>query len=411
MAGEPSKRRSVRQAVSRKRSLYVDPDTDDDFALAEAPSSDSPAPEADEDDEPTPPKKAKTSDRRSGRPPQRETRSKAAKKATNPQSPQKRATNRSKHTSKSTKDTPAMPDIPSDGIIPKWQSLPYAILSQIFAYAFAAELETEDGTVANRRVHHPNTWILRTARKVCHDFAEPALTAFYQSPKLLAHRWLEDLTNLVEQPQESLAFKYKMKIKFLELSSMHLESKTNESLLPRLVGQLPQLSELVITHPQDEPPFELRSRSVRWKYPLELFDVLDRSNMHLNNWRWNWHLMKEDITGQPWVESNVGHFLNSIHKRSSFQSIQHLTISHLPSVPPFPELIESEEDPAGVALAEAICILPELRSLSFESCDCLTNQFLQGLPENLEKLKIVNCATLTSDMLYDFLARNGSSYV
>ncbi|KAF1353403.1 hypothetical protein BDV97DRAFT_291340 [Delphinella strobiligena] len=302
-----------------------------------------------------------------------------------------------------------MPDIPSDGIIPKWQSLPYAILSQIFAYAFAAELETEDGTVANRRVHHPNTWILRTARKVCHDFAEPALTAFYQSPKLLAHRWLEDLTNLVEQPQESLAFKYKMKIKFLEISSMHLESKANESLLPRLIGQLPQLSELIITHPQDEPPFELRSRSVRWKYPLDLFDVLDRSNTHLTNWRWNWHLLKEDITGQPWVESNVGHFLNSIHKRSSFQSIQHLTISHLPSVPPFPELIESEEDPAGVALAEAICILPDLKSLSFESCDCLTNQLLQGLPDNLEKLKIVNCATLTSDMLYDFLARNESS--
>lgn len=413
MAGESNKRRSVRQADTRKRSLYVEPETDDDFAISEGESSVASEPAG--GDAPAPaPKKAKTSSKGPGRPVQRETRSKAAKKVRTLSSPRKSGRPKSKHVSKPTKEVLVAPIIPSNGVIPKWETLPYAILVQIFSYAFAAELETEKGTVAGRRVHHPNTWIIRTARKVGRAFAEPALTAFYESPNLLASRWLEDLHGLVKQPDESLTFKYKMKVKRLTVSSQHLESHQRGNtpwLLPELVAHLPNLSELVITHPQDEPPFELQSRSVKWKYPTELFDALDATNVHLTTWKWNWLLMTDTVTGQPWHESSFGTLIDSIHSRPSFQTLQHLTISHLPSVPPFPDLIENEEDPAGLALAKAICTLPELKSLSFESSDCLTNQLLQNLPNTLESLKIINCATLTSDMLHTFLSRDSSSYV
>lgn len=402
MAGD--KRRSVRQADGRKRSLYAEPDTDDDFAISEHED------EAREDLEPVT-KKAKATNKRPGRPPQRETRLKATNKTGSHRLPPKVATRTTKQISKPTKDVSVLPVIPSDGVIPKWRTLPYDILLQIFSFAFAAELEIEKDTVANRRANHPNTWIMRTARKVCHDFTEPALTAFYQSPILLGNRWLEDLNALVKKPEESVAFKYKMKVKSLQISSRHLESqrRENTSILPELVSQLPQLSELIITHPQDGPPFELSGRSVKWKYQNELFDALDNTNIRLEKWRWNWHLTVDTLTGKPWYESSFGEFLGGVHARDSFQSLQHIVISHLPAIPPFPELVEIEDDPAGIALAKAICALPNLKSLSFESCDCLTNQLMQNLPENLERLEITNCATLTSDMLYDFLSRNGSS--
>lgn len=413
MDGGPSnKRRSVRQADTRKRSKYVDPDTDDDFAVFEAGSSD----EAHTDDFDVAPepatKKVKTARKRPGRPPQRETRSKAAKKAADRQSPRKQKSAKhnklKKRLSKPTKTAAVATIIPSDGIMPKWQTLPYEILVQIFSYAFAAELETEQEAVANRRASGPNTWITRMSRKLCRAFAEPALTAYYQSPVLPGNRWLDDFTALMKQPDGSVAFNYKMKVKSLEISAGSLEHsvKSEKHLLTTLVSQLPQLTELVITHPLDPAPFEYDGRAMKWKYSSALFDALDAANIHLDRWRWNWALVSEDISGQPWHESSFGELLSRVHIRPSFQSLKHLEISHLPSVPPFPELIESEEDPAGEALAKAICTLPNLKSLSFESCDCLTNRLLQNLPDSLERLKIVNCATLTSDMLHDFLSRN-----
>lgn len=414
MAGETNKRRSVRQAITRKRSIYLDPDTDDDFALAAAVESSDDGGDDAAGAVPEPaPKKSKLSGKRSGRPPQRETRSKAAKKAaaSNHRPPLKQGKRKAKQSLHSTKLAPVAPVILSDEIIPKWQTLPYEILSQIFSYAFAAELEIEGGPPANRRINHPSTWLMRTSRKVCHEFTEPALTAFYQAPVLLSNRWLEDLLALVRQPEESLLFKYRMKVKRLEVSARHLEShqRENNFALADLVASLPQLNELVITHPQDEAPFEYRGRPLRWKYTPLLFDALDQANIRLNEWRWNWHLITDTITGQPWHESSLGDMLSDVHSRTSFQSLQHLTISHLPSVPPFPELIESQEDPAGDALGKAICKLPNLKSLAFETCDCLTEQLVQNLPENLQSLRIVNCATLTSDILYNFLSRGGSS--
>ncbi|KAL1306533.1 hypothetical protein AAFC00_005224 [Neodothiora populina] len=427
MAGEGSnKRRSVRQAVTRKhkRSKYVDPDTDDDFAFSDDAESSTGdhvdgAEHVDTEalDEQPARKRVRQSanSRRRQQPLQRETRSEAARKTASAGSgrPPRNAPGRKSNSKHAPKDNaPIAPTIPSDGIIPKWQQLPYEILQQIFEYAFAAELEIEEGAPASRRAHHPNTWIMRTSRKVCHAFAEPALTAYYHSPALLAHRWLEELCALVKQPDDRVGFRYKMKVKSLKVPVRHLESPRERDVkhvITELVSHLPQLTEFIISHPQDEPPFWLQARTTRWRYSDALFDALDQAGIHLESWRWNWHCMAESVNSQPWHESSFGENIHTVHTRPSFQNLRHLEISHLPSVPPFPELIEEQEDPAGVILGRAICALPSLVSLSFESCDCLTDQLLQGLPENLERLKFVNCATLSSDMLHGCLSRNGSS--
>jgi hypothetical protein len=286
MESEASKRRSVRQAITRKRSLYMDPDTDDDFDIAEAQDSASDHLQSPEREQ----KRPKKANKRTSKPSPRETRS-AAKKPGLKKSPPKRKT---KHAYKPTKQvTTVAPPISSDGIIPKWDTLPYDILLQIFSYAFAAELEHETGGVASRRVNHPNTWIMRTARKVCRAFSEPALTAFYRAPNLLAARWLEDFSTIIKQPNDQQLYSYNMKVTSIEVSARNLESFARVSSLSfaETISKLPRLSSLIITHQLDEPPYEYEGRFPRWKYPLELFEALDGNSSHLECWRWNTHFV------------------------------------------------------------------------------------------------------------------------
>ncbi|GAB7357402.1 hypothetical protein MBLNU459_g8337t1 [Dothideomycetes sp. NU459] len=160
---------------------------------------------------------------------------------------------------------------------------------------------------------------------------------------------------------------------------------------------LPQLSELIITHPQDDIPFEpMSTRSVRWKYPAELFDALDANKTSLIAWRWN--RLLEPEPGQAF------NLVKQIHVTAPFQNLRHLSISELAEIN---NPSGDEGDPEGVDIAKAISLLPKLESLAFDTCDCLSDQLLSHLPDNLQRFRAVNCMTLTSDILYNFLSRNG----
>lgn len=98
--------------------------------------------------------------------------------------------------------------------------------------------------------------------------------------------------------------------------------------------------------------------------------------------------------------------VKQVHTNSSFQHLKHLSIGQLPPRPE--DQIGNPDDPEGVEIAKAVSLLPNLESLAFDSCDSLTDQMLSHLPGTLQRLKIVNCMTLTSDMLHDFLSRNDS---
>ncbi|KAG9671746.1 hypothetical protein KCU99_g5408, partial [Aureobasidium melanogenum] len=400
MESESSKRRSIRQAITRKRSLYMDPDTDDDFDIADAHHSPSEQVDFLEPER----KRPKITTRRTSKPSPRETRS-ATKKPGQKKSPPKP---KSKRASKPTKQAaPLVPLIPSDGVIPKWHTLPYEILLQIFSYAFAAELEHETGGVASRRVHHPNTWIMRTARKVCRAFSEPAVTAFYRAPNLLAARWLEDFSTIIKQPNDQHLYSYNMKVTSLEVSARNLESfaRVSTSSFAETVSKLPRLSSLIITHQLDEPPYEFEGRYPRWKYPLELFEALDGNNNHLESWRWNIHFIEQQ-DGKAEFQGFT-EFIAKVHQRPSFQSLRHLTVSHLP--PKSATLDIEEEAAADLAFGKVFADLPNLETLSFESCDRLSEHILLQLPRNLRTVKFINCMPLDSDMLSTYLNSHGHS--
>lgn len=94
------------------------------------------------------------------------------------------------------------------------------------------------------------------------------------------------------------------------------------------------------------------------------------------------------------------------------QSVRHLTISHLPAMVPsttIDALDSPEEAAAEVAFSKIFNGLPNLRTLSFESCDRLSTEMLRQLPETLEAIHFVNCMPLTSDILGEFLTSHGHS--
>ncbi|KAH0375078.1 hypothetical protein KCU89_g18125, partial [Aureobasidium melanogenum] len=100
-------------------------------------------------------------------------------------------------------------------------------------------------------------------------------------------------------------------------------------------------------------------------------------------------------------------FMAKVHQRPSFQSLRHLTVSHLP--PKSATLDIEEEAAADLAFGKVFADLPNLDTLSFESCDRLSEHILLQLPRNLRTVKFINCMPLDSDMLSTYLNSHGHS--
>lgn len=101
--------------------------------------------------------------------------------------------------------------------------------------------------------------------------------------------------------------------------------------------------------------------------------------------------------------------MTKIHQRPSFQSLRHLTIAHLPIRPETHDI--EEETAAELTFSDVFADLPNLETLSFESCDRLSENMLLQLPRTLKTVKFINCMPLESDSLSSFLDSHGHSYV
>ena len=101
--------------------------------------------------------------------------------------------------------------------------------------------------------------------------------------------------------------------------------------------------------------------------------------------------------------------MTQVHQRPSFQSLRYLTIAHLP--PKTATLDVEEEATADLAFGKVFGGLPNLETLSFESCDRMSEHILLQLPLNLRTIKFINCMPLDSDMLSTYLNSHGHSYV
>ncbi|PSK57863.1 hypothetical protein B9Z65_9065 [Elsinoe australis] len=406
MSDRSRKRRSTRVAETRKRSIYAEPDTEDDFSLSDEEFSESDRPAkrtrnqtstrtrhtADDiaDDaapDATPPSTGKSRRKKS-------VRMRRSKRTTTVGAnvikkvvslvgrPRGRRNKTSKFVSK---PVPVIVEIPSDGVQPSWHELPYEVLLQIFTYAY---------------INDSHSWLLKTARTVCKAFAEPALTAFYQQPRLPTSAHLEHLHALAQYPDGHGWMKYRVKVRKLELDINAFVNRKDEDdtfELASLISKLPKLEEVLITSVQDKPPYR-RHALPRWKYPASLFDALENTERQLRSWRWNWLFVRQ--TGQA---PRLYDYMCKHHQSPAFQNVSHLEISD------HPEFVTSAEDQAHQEdkIAEAIALLPSLKSLELETCDIVNARFLERLPKSLSRLRLANCEALTSEAIEVFLSQDG----
>ena len=250
MARAATTRRSGRQAATRKRSLYYDPDTDDDFQASDGEADYSPDPLHAAAPAPT-----RAPARASAQGPATKKR-KTSHKTHRPQTRSKAATARPKtqtriigHARKPRTTTTEKLEAekytgPSDGKIPEWTSLPLAILCDIFVFAS----QPMDGDSVS--------WLLKAAR-TCRAFAEPALEAYYLAPAVMNTLHPHHLLELLRIRKDRHT-NYNIKVKRLELDMTNLSyTAHNRPLfdLSELVAELPRLHHLEITNPIDKPPY------------------------------------------------------------------------------------------------------------------------------------------------------------
>jgi hypothetical protein len=100
--------------------------------------------------------------------------------------------------------------------------------------------------------------------------------------------------------------------------------------------------------------------------------------------------------------------MKTIHMDAAFQTLRDLTLTKF-----HPEC--NREDREGLQdeptteelLASALAVLPNLRTLSFETCGVVSGRLLPLLPNNLISLSIINCGELLSDAFQAFLTTHG----
>jgi hypothetical protein len=393
-----TKRRSGRQAATRKRSKYVEPDTDDDFEADEA-SDDGEA-----DYVPDPQHAAASSSvsapapkkRKITRRPQRpQTRSKVAKTKTKPKSQTRIIGHtRKPNTATAEKVEPGVFKGPSDDKIPEWTSLPVGILRDIFVFA-SQPLDSDSAS-----------WLLKAAR-THRNFTEPALEAYYNAPAFLTTLQPHHLLELL-RIRDDRWINYNNKVKRLKFEMTMLSyTAHNRALfdLSELVAELPQLRHLEITNPIDRIPYR-RIKLQQYFYPANLFQTLEQHGQRLKTWRWSRDMISDaSLASDP---LQLFPYMASVHEGRAFQTLETLSICGFDEDDSIPAITGDDDEQVVMNMPWTIAKLPDLKDLTFISCNIVRDDFLSKLPAKLERLEITNCWKLDSNMLSEFLLNKGS---
>jgi hypothetical protein len=293
-----------------------------------------------------------------------------------------------------------------DAVIPDWASLPYLILVQIMRYAAAPLNE----------VQHAK-WLTATSG-VCRAFAEPALTALYESPPLLSRSMAHGLVSLLSQDPSTTLFNYRPKVEELWIDVEQIASKTFKGQpldLKALVANLPRLKFLQFFHPKDYAPYRSLDGSLRWQYPPTLFQALNgtqdpeegagaANHARLVGWQWNRRLVG------PTLDLAA---IRVLHGTPPFASLKKVSFLNY-QVPSLNAKANEDDDELAAkdqvfiqGVADAITALPSLKYLAIESSTAANGQLLPLLPKSLETLELVNCWDVNGDDFASYLLSSG----
>jgi len=281
------------------------------------------------------------------------------------------------------------------GRIPPWQTLEYQILVRIFKYA-AYPLYSS----ASR----PNATLewLTSLSTLCSSFHDAAITALLHSPPLYPSYRAHRLLDLLRRDQSTLSINYQTKIIRLEVEVKQLLIRKSGIDLEELLSHTPLLTDLKLYHNHDSYASLIwaqpsQAKGKQWAYPTTLFDHLDKSNIVLKYFEWNGRFPKP-------VE--VINIMAEMHARPCLAQLRSISLMNLD----LPEKYsEQEKHGARDVLANGLSKLTQLKHIFFRNCDVLNDRVLNGFPTDLESLSLINCSSITSDELSQYLATSGSS--
>lgn len=283
------------------------------------------------------------------------------------------------------------------GKIPRWQTLPYEILLNVFQYAWYPLVRDD---------YYPNTIItsgglLKTAL-LCKGFAEPALAALYYAPPLSppsrAHKLLASLGN----QNEKSYINYRAMVKHLDIEAEELLCRKYHGLDPIKLGELlsstPQVRSVGLHLISDNPAWRkgftfLKPLGKRWAShqpdPFHELSDLSNNDIRLLHWTWNFSLERQT---QSFKSPLLGY-----HRWKAFQTLKSLEFANING-------LKSTE-----TFAQSTSVLSRLTTITFQNVEIENAKVLEALPRNLRVLKFSNCLMLDSWSLAELLGTHGGN--
>ena len=300
--------------------------------------------------------------------------------------------------------------IPTSGIVPPWQTLPYDILLQIFRYASYPLYD------ANHFTPLPSgSWLLKVAR-LCKDFAEPAFTVLYTSPPLVPMDKAHMLVELLKMDPGAVKFKYRQKVESLriDVGQVAAYSLPGSGLLDlfSFVKDLPRLKALEFYHQKDMSPYRELEDTIKWNYPLgSLLEALEHVDLKadpargdkttvckLQSWRWSSRLAGKKYPLESLLE---------IHLKPSFIGLRKIAFVNY-QLPQVRKGAEGDPTKHEEILAHSLSVLTNLQHLIVESSTLVNAKLLPLLPKSLHNIELINCWDFHADDFAEFLLSSGS---
>ena len=295
----------------------------------------------------------------------------------------------------------------SSGVIPKWQSLPYHILVQVFHFATYPLYNDQFQSLNSPR------WLVNVGR-LCRGFAEPALTVLYTNPPLVPMVQAHQLVDLLKADPKRMAYKYRQKVETLRIEVVQTAAYTLSGSgildLEGLIKDLPRLKDLEFYHLLDMMPYRSLDVKIKWTYPEAIFEALEyvdpaadphrgdkTSVCQLQSWRWS-----SRLAGKAWALEKIP----ELHLKPYFANLRKVSFVNY-QVPL--QKKKDEEDPKHEnLLAEALNNLKSLQHLIFESSTLVNHKLLPMLPRNLRHLELINCWEVVAEDFGAFLLTHGN---
>lgn len=190
---------------------------------------------------------------------------------------------------------------------------------------------------------------------------------------------------------------YRTKIKSLNIEVRYLLVKKSGIRLDDLLQFTPLLSRLRIFHAHDEMIgkaiwAEPSVAHFKWSYDT-LFDCLDQNNIRLKSFEWNGRF-RDTISA-----------MEDAHLRPCLKYLEEISIVNFN----FTDKQEAERVAARDRIISALAGLQRLQLVEFHNVTILDAISMPQLPIDLQVLRIVNCLSLTSEVVGTYLSLAGIS--